>query len=244
MRTQRSDMRFLPANDPTRKKSPVTVTRPSYITFDMYGTLTAFGMSALTKKLLADDIPEENMESFLDTFEMYRIDEVMGDWRPYDVVIDSAFRRACAKTGAPYRESDSKEIFAAIPTWGPHPDVPEGLRRLASKYRLVILSNAAESQVYSNAEKLGAPFHAVLSAEAAKAYKPRVQAFEYMFEQLGCDPEDVMHVSSSPRYDLQPATDLGVKNTVYVNRGYEPTNPYYHRYETTTIGGVADILGL
>ncbi|CAN1602197.1 protein of unknown function [Pseudomonas mediterranea] len=26
--------------------------------------------------------------------------------------------------------------------------------------------------------------------------RPRLQAFEYMFDNLGCGPEDVLHVSS------------------------------------------------
>jgi FMN phosphatase YigB (HAD superfamily) len=85
------------------------------------------------------------------------------------------------------------------------------------------LSNAADSQVMSNVEKLGAPFHAVYTAEQAQAYKPRFQAFEYMFDQLGCGPQDVLHVSASPRYDLMVANDLGITHKVHVNRGFEPS---------------------
>ena len=33
--------------------------------------------------------------------------------------------------------------------------------------------------------KLGAPFHAAYTAEEAQAYKPRLQAFEYMFDMPG-----------------------------------------------------------
>ena len=41
---------------------------PKFITFDCYGTLTAFGMSAVTRELLADRVPAEKMEDFLDDF--------------------------------------------------------------------------------------------------------------------------------------------------------------------------------
>jgi 2-haloacid dehalogenase len=41
------------------------------------------------------------------------------------------------------------------------------------------------SQIHDNVAKLGAPFYAVYTAESAQAYKPRMQAFEYMFDQLG-----------------------------------------------------------
>ena len=38
-------------------------------------------------------------------------------------------------------------------------------------------------------------------------------------------------MSSSLRYDLMPAHDLRITNKVYVNRGYEPTTPYYGYHE-------------
>ena len=127
---------------------------------------------------------------------------------------------------------------------GPHPDVPDALRSLASRFPLVILSNAADEQIGSNVDKLGAPFHAVYTAEQAQAYKPRLQAFEYLLDQLGCGPEHILHVSSSVRYDLMPAHDLRITNKVYVNRGYEPSTPYYGYYEVTNLSGVPPLLGL
>ena len=218
--------------------------QPKFITFDCYGTLTAFGMSALTRVLLADRVPEERMEEFLDDFEAYRIDEVVGPYKPYDQVIDDALRRAAKAWGVEHRDSDGRAIYEAVPSWGPHPDVPEPLAVLADSYPLVILSNAADEQIMSNVERLGAPFHAVYTAEQAQAYKPRFQAFEYMLDQLGCGPQDILHVSSSLRYDLMPAHDLRVTNKVYVNRGYEPSTPYYGYHEITDLSGLPPLLGL
>ena len=80
----------------------------------------------------------------------------------------------------------------------------------------MILSNASNDQIQSNVDKLGAPFHAVFTAQKAQAYKPRMQAFEYMLDKLGCGPEDILHVSSSLRYDLMTANDLGIKHKVFV----------------------------
>ena len=217
---------------------------PKYITFDCYGTLTKFGTSALTRQLLADRISPERMEDFLDDFEAYRLDEVLGAYKPYSQVIDGALQRAANGWGIEHRESDSRAIYEAVPTWGPHPDVPEPLAVLANRYPLVILSNAADEQIGSNVDKLGAPFHAVYTAEQAQAYKPRLVAFEYMLDQLGCGPQDILHVSSSLRYDLMPAHDLRIPNKVYVNRGYEPSTPYYGYHEITDLSGLPSLLGL
>jgi 2-haloacid dehalogenase len=78
----------------------------------------------------------------------------------------------------------------------------------------------------------------------AQAYKPRLQAFEYMLDNLGCGPEDILHVSSSLRYDLMSANDLGIKNKVFVARGHEPSTPYYNYTEIKDIGGLAGVVGL
>jgi 2-haloacid dehalogenase len=90
----------------------------------------------------------------------------------------------------------------------------------------------------------GARFHAVYTAEQAQAYEPRYQVFEYMFDQLNCGPFDVLHVFSSLRYDPMPACDLGIQNKVYVNRGYDPSIPYYGYHEINDLAGLPAVLGL
>lgn len=218
--------------------------QPKYITFDCYGTLTAFGMSALTRELLAERMPEAEVEEFLDDFEAQRFDEVLGAYKPYPDVVKDSLRKTMQRWGIEYRDADGQALVDAVPSWGPHPDVPEALAVLADHYRLVILSNAANDQIQHNVDKLGAPFYAVYTAQQAQAYKPRFQAFEYMFDQLGCGPQDVLHVSSSLRYDLMPAHDLRVTNKVYVNRGYEPSTPYYGYHEISDLSGLPPLLGL
>ena len=101
--------------------------QPKYITFDCYGTLTAFGMSAVTRELLADRVPEDRMEDFLDDFEAYRIDEVLGAYKPYQQVINDALARTAKLWDIEHRDTDGRAIYEAVPTWGPHPDVPEPL---------------------------------------------------------------------------------------------------------------------
>ncbi|TDC68542.1 haloacid dehalogenase type II [Streptomyces hainanensis] len=218
--------------------------RPKFITFDCYGTLTHFQMSAVTRGLYADRVAAERMEDFLDDFEAYRIDEVLGAYQPYPDVVTHALKRATALWNLPYRESDGQAVVDAVPTWGAHPDVPEALARLAEAFPLVILSNAADDQIVHNVAKLGAPFHSVFTAQQARAYKPRLAAFEYMLGQLGCAPGDLLHVSSSLRYDLIPAHDLRITNKVYLNRGYEPSTPYYGYTEISALTELPALLGL
>lgn len=215
-----------------------------FVTFDCYGTLIWFQMSRLTKEVLGPRLAPAITEEFLGTFGAYRFDEVCGDWKPYRQVIRDALRRALARYRLPYDEAEADRLYEAIGTWGPHPDVPAGLARLASRYRLVILSNAADHQIPANVARLGAPFYAVYTAEQARAYKPRLAAFEYMLDRLSCGPRDIVHVSASLRYDLISAHDLGIRDKVYVNRGYEPSIPHYGYREITSIAELPSLFGM
>lgn len=218
--------------------------RPKYISFDCYGTLTRFRMGDLAREMFADRIPAARMEQFIADFSAYRFDEVLGDWKPYETVLKNAIRRLCRKWNLQYLDAEAQQYYDAVPSWGPHADVPAGLSKIATKIPLVILSNASDDQIQQNVAQLGAPFHRVYTAQQAQAYKPRLRAFEYMLDALGCAPEDVLHVSSSLRYDLMSADDLGIVNKVFVNRGHGPANAAYRYTEIPDIGGLAAVVGL
>ncbi len=222
----------------------MTIFRPKYITFDCYGTLTNFQMAEAAGDLYGEQLDEQHMAEFIKNFAAYRLDEVLGNWKPYAEVVHNSIERTCKRNGIPFREEDARTVYERVPTWGPHADVPAGLAKVAKEIPLVILSNAMDLQIMSNVEKLGAPFHAVYTAEQAQAYKPRLQAFEYMFDRLGCGPEDVVHCSSSFRYDHMSANDIGIKNKVWVNRGHEPANPFYGYVEIADISGLPGVFGL
>ena len=218
--------------------------RPKYVTFDCYGTLTRFPMGELAREIFCDRIPADRMDAFIRHFAAFRLDEELGAWKPYDQVLCNAVERSGKRWGIAYVEAEGRRFYDAVPSWGPHADVPEPLARVAKHVPLVILSNAMDDQIHANVDKLGAPFHAVYTAQQAQAYKPRLQAFEYMFDQLGCAPEDVLHVSASLRYDLMSAHDLGIEHKVYVNRGFEPSMPDYGYAEIRDISGLPGVLGL
>lgn len=217
--------------------------RPKYVTFDCHGTLINFQMADVARELYGDMLDEPCMVEFIRNFQAYRIDEVSQDWKPYADVVHNALARACRRNGVPFKPEDAELIYSRIPTWGPHPDVPEGLARLAQHIPLVILTNSMVSQISSNVARLGAPFHAVITAEEAGAYKPHLRAFEHMFDVLGCGPEEITHVSSSFRHDLMSAYDIGIKSKVWVNRGHEPANPFYEYTEISDVSRLPAVFG-
>lgn len=218
--------------------------RPKFISFDCQGTLIHNPYVEWSKKLYADRLSPDALDAFTRHFKSYRFDETMGPWKPFRDVIANALERTCRRIGIDYDPAFAQQIYDDIPNWKPHADAPAGLARLAREFPLVGLTNSMNSQIMSNMDQFGVKFHAIITAEQVQSYKPRMKGFDDMFDQLGVGPEDMLHVSSSFRYDLLTATDAGITNKCWVNRNHEPVIPYVEHYEVADIGGVADLLGL
>jgi 2-haloacid dehalogenase len=218
--------------------------RPKFISFDCYGTLINFEMGPAAKKLFKGRVPAERMPAFLDSFRAYRLDEVLGEWKPFFEVIENAIRRACKAHGVECRASDVAALYGAIPDFEPHPHVVDVLKAIAPHVPLVLLSNSMVDLIPASVARLKAQFHDVFTAEEARAYKPRMQAFEYMFDRLGCAPRQMMHVSSSLRYDLMTATDLGFMARTFIDRNHEPALDGYGVCRITDVRQLPALLGL
>ena len=187
----------------------IELPRPKYISFDVIGTLIYFEMRKTVEPIVKDRLAADQLEPFFADFSFIRYDEVL-EYRPYDEVLDRSFRRVCARYGLEVRDEDVAAIQRDVLEWGAHPDVPEPLAKMAEHFPLVALSNADDRHLNTFIPRLGAPFHAVFTAQQAGAYKPRVQAFDYMLTQLkafkgGTRPATIMHQLSKGYTNAQIA---------------------------------------
>lgn len=139
------------------KDTQMTTFRPKYITFDCYGTLTNFQMAEAARDLYGEELDEPRMAEFIKNFAAYRLDEILGDWKPYAEVVHNSLERTCKRNGVTFRDEAARMIYERVPTWGPHSDVPAGLAKVAKEIPLVILSNAMNSQIMSNVENSARP---------------------------------------------------------------------------------------
>jgi 2-haloacid dehalogenase len=217
---------------------------PKFVSFDMNGTLIHFRINDAIRRVLRDRLPAEIADEFVQSGNDYRIDECMGEWKPFHQIVGHALERTCARFGVEYREGDGRAVYDEIPTWGPYPGVPEALRRLAEAYPLVIVTNTDDAHASQLVENLQAPFEVVITAEQMGVYKPRLRALEYMLDKLGAAPDEIVHVSASPKYDLRPAADLGIKHKVYMDRGFEPDQPWLGYERISDIADLPVLLGL
>ena len=65
-----------------------------------------------------------------------------------------------------------------------------------------------------------------------------------MLDRLGCGPDDLLHCSSSFRYDLMTAYDMGIGMRAFVHRGQEPLHACCEVHESATLFGLPRLLGL
>jgi 2-haloacid dehalogenase len=218
--------------------------KPKFVTFDMNGTLIKFRINDAIREVLGYRLPAEIADDFLQACKAYRIDECMGEYKPFPQIVAQSMERASRRLGLEYRQDDARAVYNHVPTWGPYPGVTEALNRLAEEFPLVIVTNSDTAHAVRLAENLQAPFEVVISAEQMGVYKPRLRAFEYMFDKLGVAPDEIVHVSASPMYDLRPAAAMGIEHKVYVDRGFEHDEPWLGYERITDIADLPVLFGL
>jgi 2-haloacid dehalogenase len=216
------------------------------VTFDAYGTLIDFQPGPTTLRVLADrlDLDGLNVEEFLDDLRVMRFQAVLEDYRPYDEVLRSSLEKAMRLHGLAYHTSDGDALVAAVPTYGPFPEVPDALRALKTRYEIAIISNTDDDLIKHNVANIGVEFDHVITAQQAKAYKPDRQPFIHAYETMGVEPAQVIHVAQGWEYDLIPTRDLGLRRRVWINRyGRRGSSDYQPYDELTDLSGLPTLLG-
>jgi len=219
-------------------------TQPKFATFDMNGTLIKFAINDAMREVLGERLPAEIADEYLRICKAYRIDECTGEYKPFHQIVADSMERASRRVGLEFRAADARAVYEKIPSFGPHPGVTEALNRLAEAVPLVIITNSDTAHAVQLAENLQAPFDTIISAEQMGMYKPRLGAFEYMFDKLGVTPDEIVHVSASPMYDLRSAAIMGIEKKVYVDRGFEHDEHWLGYERITDIADLPVLFGL
>src|SRR5687767_4032653 len=224
----------------------MSVKLPTWITFDCYDTLVEFPIDRVTREILGTRADAVDIDAFLAEFESLRFQTTTsGPYRPYRDVLRTTLAESMREYGLPDQEADGDALLAAVPTWGPFPDVPPALERLrAAGMKLAIITNSDDDLMARNVANIGVPFDRVITAEQARAYKPSLIVFDYALRALGCEPDDILHVAQGFEYDIVPAHALGWRR-VWINRYGKSGDPAYGPYdELPDLSGLPGLLGI
>jgi 2-haloalkanoic acid dehalogenase type II len=125
----------------------------------------------------------------------------------------------------------------------PYRDAMEVLPKVQGRWRTALLSNADDAYLLPLLERHNLRFEAVLSSEAARAYKPHPSAFLRLLERLGVSPSEALFVGDSLFDDILGARRVGMR-TVWVNRNGLPPDPSLPPpdYEVKELTGLPPLL--
>lgn len=143
-------------------------------------------------------------------------------WMTIDQIHEKALRGLLAKYASSEVQWSAKTVSEISRFWhqlNPWNDVPVGLRRFHSKFKLGTLSNANEELLKDLAAWGDLQWDFIFSGAQVKHYKPDPEVYKFAAQVLGEAPGEMMLVASH-EYDLQAAKKLGWK-TAFIIRDDE-----------------------
>ena len=196
--------------------------RPTWITFDCYGTLIQWdeGLQAAVATILAGKPESIDAAKLVATYDRHEHElEQMSPHRSFRAVSGEALGLALRDLGAPADQSDAAILTDAIGRMPPFPEVVGTLAALKrAGFKLCIISNTDDAIIAGNVAQLGGHIDRVITAEQAGAYKPSLRIFDFAHEALQVTRDEVVHVCASPHLDLVATRELGLRD-VWIDRG-------------------------
>ncbi len=186
------------------------------LTFDCYGTLIDWETGIITtlKPMLELDKVFIHEEEILELYAQFESKIEQGKYITYKEVL----RNVVKMFNQHYATNiDINSLLKSFESWEPFEDTVESLKKLKSKFKLVVLSNVDKDLFELTNKKLVVQFDRVFTAEEIRKYKPSKEFFEYAINNIRIDVGNIVHIAQSLYHDIKPAKELGIK-TVWINR--------------------------
>jgi 2-haloacid dehalogenase len=139
----------------------------------------------------------------------------------------------------------AEHIVAGFGELDVHPDVPDGIRTLATAgIRIATLTNGAAAVVKKLLERAGLSelVERRLSVDAVRRWKPAPEPYQHAVRELAVSPEECVLVAVHP-WDIDGAKRAGLQ-AAWLNRKGSPYPEFFERPDATdaTLGGLAERL--
>ncbi len=182
-----------------------------YVTFDCYGTL--FDWLYSIKSIIKYLTGEEDLKTFFQCEQ-----QEIKHYQSYSKILEKCLKHVLEAHGKQYHEVYGRAIILLFAKSPPFPDTIPGLLKIKAKgYKTAIISNTEHQLIKLTLTGLEDLIDKTITAEDTGYYKPDPRAFTEALKILGVKPESIVHISSYPYYDLEPARKLGIK-TILLNR--------------------------
>jgi 2-haloacid dehalogenase len=220
--------------------------RPVVI-FDIVGTLVdEMGTIVRTAQAtlgLSDSDAEDFAGEWNDILDARFEDIVTGnaEWRSCRDLRQSALHELLTKQGLTPGEPELAVLENVDNLFEPFNGVAEQLDALSSVAQVVGLTNASLSDASVFSARGGLRWHALISTELVRTFKPRSEAYQLPLYLLEVDPTEVLFVAAHP-WDLKAAAEHGF-DTAFISRPRtdEPAPDDSFDYVIESVGDLVEI---
>ena len=196
-----------------------------FLSFDCYGTLIDWETgiwNAFQRIVLLNNRIDLSKEKVLSHFaELEEAQQTNTPSMLYPEVLYNVHQQFAKRHNLQSNEGLDKEFGNSVPYWPAFADSADALRKLKTKFKLIILSNVNDAGFADSSRRLGVEFDAIYTAEQIGSYKPNPANFEYMLKSVkqtfGINKDSILHVAQSLFHDHIPAKAVGM-TTVWIDR--------------------------
>ena len=189
------------------------------LSFDCYGTLIDWetGIASALRPILAAHEVSAGHFALLQLFGEAEAEIQTGPYRSYRDILKKVLSHIGNELGFEPSRNELERFSASVMNWPAFTDSSQALRALATRYRLIILSNIDDDLFRFSQRRLGVEFDHVFTAQQIGSYKPSRQNFEYLIQHVGAPQHKILHVAQSLFHDIAPANAIGI-STMWVDR--------------------------
>jgi 2-haloacid dehalogenase len=189
------------------------------LTFDCYGTLIDWetGLADAFRPILRAHGIEADDEDVLVRYARYEAAAEAGPYLRYRDVLAAGLRGVAGEFEFEPTAIEVADFAASVVEWPAFADSAAALARLATRFRLGVITNCDDDLFAASNRRLGVTFDLIVTAEQVGSYKPAEAGFHVAFERLGLPRERILHVAQSLFHDHVPAQRLGL-SSVWIDR--------------------------
>jgi 2-haloacid dehalogenase len=154
---------------------------------------------------------------------------LMERYQDFESITGAALIYSCRAMGLSLADHARQALLEEYRRLATYPEVPAALQSLGGR-KLAILSNGSPGMLQAVVSHAGlaSAFHAVLSVDPLRIFKPHPRVYQLAVDQLDVTKESIAFISSN-FWDVTGATSFGFR-TFWINRsgaqpdelGYQP----------------------
>lgn len=219
---------------------------PSFVTFDVYGTLIDWESGiwdAFAAEAARDGFTIERDEVIPMFMEIAREIEG-GSYELYAEVLRRTVVEIAKRLGWPLEPSRSGFLPDSVQRWAPFKETRTQLDKIAKKYKVGLISNIDDKLLGQTRRHLQTDFDIVVTAQQVRSYKPDVAHFNECARRIG-GKKGWVHIASSYYHDIEPCVKAKIP-VIWVNRHKESLDSGQRKptAEVPSLREAAKLLGI